>query len=909
MAIGKPRSYKRSSGGSSFSSTVTTVVLVSVCALGVWILTSNSTVSPRKTADRINNDSAFDSQRSSVKRHRKVPVDAVIAPRDKPVDVSINTSDSHDEHRGLPTDVVEHDDGLKSGIDNDPDTIRETRRDEKVEKDEDSGGGGGGLTETEAELKLESTSDVDDDAESLNDSDVGKQEAEEHQEEAREEQEMEMSGSGIEDEQHGSEEEARKPQKLHDSEENTEETTGNDYDQQSDTDDRQTESGGEDDIRELEDNQEQEITDEEQEKKMENQEEDDEEEKEEIQHEDDEPIESHSIAAETRAQVESREARDVRKKMEQARISIESMIANGTTPKKPSKTTVDPTIMLPNESEKQTQVKIKVTANVDMNGDKWELCNVSAGTDYIPCLDNEIAVGDLHRWVTTITKRDIVRRRLRCALFLFQRAIRHPFHGLKVEIKTPNLSLLSVQLCSVCVPNAPYPLRWKGEPELGAGDREYITFPRGGAQFMHGALHYIDFLREAVPEISWGKHTRVVLDVGCGVASFGGYLFDRDVLTMSFAPKDEHEPQIQFALERGIPAVSAVMGTQRLPFPSRVFDLVHCVRCKVPWHKEGGILLLELNRVLRPGGYFVWSAPPVYRTLEEDVQIWKEMSALTVAMCWELVTIKKDKLNVIGVAVYRKPDSNECYDERKKRQPPICRRDDDPDAAWYVPVLACMHKVPTKDTERGSRWPEEWPERVQKPPYWLNKSQTGIYGKPAPNDFSSDYEHWKGVISKSYMSDLGINWSNVRNVMDMRAVYGGFAAALKDLKLWVLNVVNMDSPDTLPIIFERGLFGIYHDWCESFSTYPRTYDLLHADHLFSKLKNRCKIAPVMAEIDRILRPGGNLIAWDESSMIREIDELLKSMHWEVNSTLTNNQEGIISAQKSTWRPSTYASTS
>lgn len=65
-----------------------------------------------------------------------------------------------------------------------------------------------------------------------------------------------------------------------------------------------------------------------------------------------------------------------------------------------------------------------------------------------------------------------------------------------------------------------------------------------------------------------------------------------------------------------------------------------------------------------------------------------------------------------------------------------------------------------------------------------------------------------------------------------------FAAALKDLKLWVLNVVNVDSPDTLPIIYERGLFGVYHDWCESFSTYPRTYDLLHADYLFSNLKKR-----------------------------------------------------------------------
>lgn len=153
----------------------------------------------------------------------------------------------------------------------------------------------------------------------------------------------------------------------------------------------------------------------------------------------------------------------------------------------------------------------------------------------------------------------------------------------------------------------------------------------------------------------------MILDVGCGVGSFGGYLFERDVITMSFAPKDEHEAQVQFALERGIPAISAVMGSQRLQFPSKVFDLIHCARCRVPWHADGshsfiliffqiyhsysyeqypslpssiifpltlvcalgGMLLLELNRLLRPGGYFVWSATPVYQKLEEDVQIWK----------------------------------------------------------------------------------------------------------------------------------------------------------------------------------------------------------------------------------------------------------------------------------------------
>lgn len=76
-------------------------------------------------------------------------------------------------------------------------------------------------------------------------------------------------------------------------------------------------------------------------------------------------------------------------------------------------------------------------------------------------------------------------------------------------------------------------------------------------------------------------------------------MFDKDVLTMSVAPKDEHEAQVQMALERGIPALSAVMGTQRLIFPSNVFDVVHCARCRVPWHIDGNSLPTLFNGILK----------------------------------------------------------------------------------------------------------------------------------------------------------------------------------------------------------------------------------------------------------------------------------------------------------------------
>ncbi|KAI3861591.1 hypothetical protein MKW98_000543 [Papaver atlanticum] len=541
------------------------------------------------------------------------------------------------------------------------------------------------------------------------------------------------------------------------------------------------------------------------------------------------------------------------------------------------------------------------TGNKDdgsMYGYTWELCNVTSGADYIPCLDNEKAIKMLHyTGHFEHRERHCPEDPPTCLVPIpkgYKKTIEWPTSRDKIWYhNVPHTKLAEV----------------KGHQNWVKVTGEFLTFPGGGTQFIHGALHYIDFIQKSLPNIAWGKRTRVILDVGCGVASFGGYLFERDVLAMSFAPKDEHEAQVQFALERGIPAISAVMGSQRLPFPSRVFDLVHCARCRVPWHAEGGRLLLELNRVLRPGGYFVWSATPVYQKLPEDVEIWKAMSKLTISMCWELFTIKKDRLNSVGAAIYRKPTSNECYEQRKHNDPPMCKGDDDANAAWYVPLQACIHRVPTDEVERGAKWPEEWPARVHKPPYWLNSSQKGIYGKPAPEDFATDYEHWKRVVTKSYMTGLGISWSNVRNVMDMRAVYGGFAAALKDIKVWVMNVVNVDSPDTLPIIYERGLFGMYHDWCESFSTYPRTYDLLHADHLFSRLKKRCKLIPVIAEVDRIVRPGGKFIVRDESSVLGEIENMLKSLHWEIHLTFSKDQEGILSAQKYDWRPNTNSASS
>jgi len=61
---------------------------------------------------------------------------------------------------------------------------------------------------------------------------------------------------------------------------------------------------------------------------------------------------------------------------------------------------------------------------------------------------------------------------------------------------------------------------------------------------------------------------------------------------------------------------------------------------------------------------------------------------------------------------------------------------------------------------------------------------------------------------------IAIGSQRYRNVMDMNAVYGGFAAniAAANDPVWVMNVVPAFGPNTLHAIYDRGLLGVVHDW-------------------------------------------------------------------------------------------------
>lgn len=356
-----------------------------------------------------------------------------------------------------------------------------------------------------------------------------------------------------------------------------------------------------------------------------------------------------------------------------------------------------------------------------------------------------------------------------------------------------------------------------------------------------------------------------VLDIGCGVASFSAYLLPLNIETMSFAPKDGHENQIQFALERGIRAMISALSTKQLPYPSNSFEMVHCSRCRVDFHENDGILIKEVDRLLRSNGYFVYSAPPAYRKDKDFPLIWDKLMNLTSAMCWRLIARQ------VQTAIWIKPDNNLCLQEKAQQKLiSICDSTYNAKPSWKTPLRNCIEehvsqKLPPK------------PQRLSE--YSTSLTKLGINR----DKFLLDTIYWQDQV-RHYWRLMDVGEKEIRNVMDMNAFLGGFSVALSTWPTWVMNVVPASMNNTLSAIYDRGLIGAFHDWCEPFSTYPRSYDLLHANRLFSSYRSReegCLLEDIMLEMDRMLRPQGYIIIrGEDDSLVSRIIDLAPKFLWD-----------------------------
>ncbi|CAK7348013.1 unnamed protein product [Dovyalis caffra] len=436
---------------------------------------------------------------------------------------------------------------------------------------------------------------------------------------------------------------------------------------------------------------------------------------------------------------------------------------------------------------------------------------------------------------------------------------------------------------------------------------ERLRFPGGGTMFPRGADAYIDDIGKLI-NLKDGS-IRTAIDTGCGVASWGAFLLSRNILTVSFAPRDTHVSQVQFALERGVPALIGIIASIRLPYPSRSFDMAHCSRCLIPWGQYDGQYMIEVDRILRPGGYWILSGPPINwenhwkgwnRTREDLGAEQSQIEKVAKSLCWKKLVQRKE------IAIWQKPTNHiHCKMNRKVFKRPLFCKSQNPDMAWYTKMETCLTPLPEVSNIRDIAGGQlaKWPERLNAiPPRIRRGSLEGITAE----NFVEDSELWKKRVAYYKKIDYQLaQTGRYRNLLDMDAHLGGFAAALVDDPVWVMNVVPVQAKiNTLGVVFERGLIGTYQNWCEAMSTYPRTYDLIHADSVFSLYKDRCDMEDILLEMDRILRPEGSVIIRDDVDILLKVKSIIDVMQWDGriadHESSPHRREKILFATKLYW---------
>jgi hypothetical protein len=103
------------------------------------------------------------------------------------------------------------------------------------------------------------------------------------------------------------------------------------------------------------------------------------------------------------------------------------------------------------------------------------------------------------------------------------------------------------------------------------------------------------------------------------------------------------------------------------------------------------IYLIEVDRVLRPGGYWILSGPPInwkkyyrgWERTEEDLKAEQDsIEDAASRLCWKKIAEQGN------LAIWQKPlnhiECNEIHKQNTKSRPRICSKIENPDSAWYM---------------------------------------------------------------------------------------------------------------------------------------------------------------------------------------------------------------------------------
>ncbi|KAH9779273.1 putative methyltransferase PMT21 [Citrus sinensis] len=195
-------------------------------------------------------------------------------------------------------------------------------------------------------------------------------------------------------------------------------------------------------------------------------------------------------------------------------------------------------MILPPLPPKQYGVTKPISIAGSMEGDMQRTHEKSSNyQDYTPCTNPK-------RWKKYGAHRLTFMERHCPPVFERKECLIPPPNGYKPPIKWPK----SRDEC--WYRNVPYDWinKQKSNKNWLRKQGEKFLFPGGGTMFPKGVGAYVDLMRDLIPEMKDGT-VRTAIDTGCGVASWGGDLLDRGILTVSLAPRDNHEAQVQLHQE------------------------------------------------------------------------------------------------------------------------------------------------------------------------------------------------------------------------------------------------------------------------------------------------------------------------------------------------------------------------
>ena len=126
-------------------------------------------------------------------------------------------------------------------------------------------------------------------------------------------------------------------------------------------------------------------------------------------------------------------------------------------------------------------------------------------------------------------------------------------------------------------------------------------------------------------------------------------------------------------------------------------------------------------------------------------------------------------------------------------------------------MKTCVSHPPgsSTKTKTGKLIIPNWPKRLNYPSSRLSVIPHGDTSVL----YEADKHRWERRL-RYYKKSLGLmlGTSRIRNVMDMNAMFGGLGASMNDDPVWVMNVIPAFGQNTLPVIYDRGLIGVNHDW-------------------------------------------------------------------------------------------------